>query len=130
MKIIKIVLIVLVVGVAGFTGWHFFHKAQVRRIPETNLFSLGQVAASQGDYKKAVEYYTILLSKDPRHTIAWDFLIDCQEKMGDVQNAIVSSEKLIALDRSQKYVERLIRLYRQSGQEDRAKALQESLTSH
>lgn len=127
MKVIAGVIALAVLALASVGGWNVFQKAQVRKIPETNLFSLGQVAASQGDFQKAVEYYTVLLSKDPKHTIAWDFLINAQEKMGDIDGAIQSSEKLVALEPQRKYVERLIRFYKAKGKEDLAKGLEESL---
>ncbi len=122
LKIIGVLVLALGVGAVGF---RYFNKARMQRIPETNLFSLGQVAASQGDFKKAVEYYQILLSKDPRHAIALEFLVDSQEKMGDLKGAIVSSERLLELERSPRYVQKMISLYRKDGQEDRAKALEE-----
>jgi tetratricopeptide (TPR) repeat protein len=108
------------------SSYYVYEKFRISRTPESNLFSMGQVAASKGDYNKAIEYYQALLRKDPRHEIALDFLIDSQIRANDLQGAIASSETLLKMSPSQKYYQRLVELYQKVGMTDKAVALQKS----
>lgn len=121
----------VVVAVIFSAVFHFNSLGyRLRKIPESDLFSMGQVAAAHNDCPHAVEIYQTLLSKDPRHAIAMDYMIDCQVRMKDWRHASEWSEKLIRLAPAQPaYRYRLALIYQQLGQGDLAKQMQASATA-
>lgn len=98
-------------------------------MPEPDLFSAAQLAANQGNCEQAVDYYQALLKKDPRHSVALDFMADCQVRLGDVKGAISTREKLILLEPVDRYKLKLAGLYQQVGQNEKAALLLKELKS-
>lgn len=107
---------------------YFLSPAQrMKKLPESDLFSQGQIAAAKGDCGSAIRFYETLLSKDPRHYAALDFMIDCQVKLKDWSQAIRSSERLLELDPNRaKHRYRLAYIYRMSGDAKKAEEMQKS----
>lgn len=74
------------------------NKYEFKPKTESNLFTLGQIAAGKGEHEKAIGYYQELLQKDPKHAIAIRFMTDSYLKTGQNEKALENIDKMVTLD--------------------------------
>jgi len=110
MKQSKVIIGIVALVVVLFFAWKLKQSNDPNNLPETDLFSAGQVAANHGDCPRAIILYQDLLKKDPRHSTALDFMADCQIKISDKAGAIATLERLVLLDPSPRNKDRLANL--------------------
>lgn len=116
-KLLAAVAVLIVLGVGIPYGIKHYRLSQMT---ETDLFSMGQVVANRGDCGKALDYYGMLLKKDPRHTVAMDFMASCQIRLDDNKGAIATLERRNGLEPQPKPLSLLADLYDKVGDKDRA----------
>lgn len=112
--------VVIAILLAGGFFYYQNHKYEFKPKTESNLFTLGQIAASKGDHLQAIKYYEDLLQKDPKHVIALQFLIESYVKTNNPPKVFEKLNRLIELDPSVPTLELAVSYSLQLKDKDRA----------
>jgi tetratricopeptide (TPR) repeat protein len=128
-KNIILAVVFLLSSVALFFAGRYVYETKFRFAAKTesNMFSLGQIAASKGLHQEAVLHYRELLQKDPKHDIAMRFMLESQLHLNIKDEIISTIDQLIKLAPSKDNLEIAVSASLQVGDKTRAEAYAQEL---
>ena len=65
--------------------------------PVVSLYGQGLAASKEGDFKKAIDYFQLVLQSDPNNADALNELAHAQRKNGDLDNALENYWKALKI---------------------------------